>query len=421
MKFESFAVTSNGDSNGINQENYFLNGFCKEEISAEEAYDSNISFGKRDIFAVSDGSKSAASGEEAAFLSVNMLRDFLGTDFRYTNESYFVTANNEVAGKIFENGGKEERVDMAVLYINRRRATVYNMGESSVFFFNGEKIRKISGIVPETVETEESVVDEFGNMIIETVEKDTAKLLGADPEMYAVSPHISDEIKITGKSAFLLCTKRITENISQETITEILKNKRANIDEKVSEIMGRAQKDGAQPNATVMLIKAKKGLDFSWFSSKGFIVAILLLIVLLIGITSYDAIYNGLRSFVYEYVWDDKLVENVEVDPWVPQPYDPYKGEYVEQTETPEVVLETPPVSEENDEANTQPPVTQSAPPVNNSSGTQQARPSAQPKPTTPAAQPEQPAVQPPTPAPPVEVQEPQVKTDNAELPIDFT
>lgn len=432
MKIESFAVTSNGDSGVNNQENYFLNGIYKEDILSEESYDTNVSFGKRDMFAVSDGSKSAASGEEAAFLSVDMLRDFLGSEFKFTNESYFAEVNNKVAGKIFENDGKNARLDMAVLYINRHEATVYNIGESAVFFFDGETVRKITGNVPETVEIEETAVDEFGNVIIETVEMKTAKFLGEDPEMYAIRPYASNRIKINAKSAFLLCTNQVAETVSEETLIDILKNKKKNIDEKVSEIMGRALDANPQSGATAVLVDVKKSLDFSWMRSKKFILIMLLIIASLIGIAFNDVIYKGLRSFVYEYVWDDRVVESVEVDPWVPQPYNPYERKYEEASESPETKPETPAANETDNASDEQPAVTQSPQPA----PSQPSQPVSKPKniaPTViPATQPivETPAVQPetqpsqipepPVAKPPVESQEPQVKTNDAELPIDF-
>ena len=96
MKFESFAASIRGDSNGTNQKNYFVNGLCKEAISEDESFDRAVSYGKKDLFAVADGSKSAAFGEEAAFLSVSALREILGMNFNVLYENYF-----EARGEVY--------------------------------------------------------------------------------------------------------------------------------------------------------------------------------------------------------------------------------------------------------------------------------------------------------------------------------
>lgn len=318
MKFESFAVTSAGASDETNRENYFLNGFCKDDVTKKEAFGENLAFGKKDIYAVADGSESAASGEEAAFSVVNILREFLGSDFTHTYKMFFGVANDDIAGRIFKNNAQKEYADMAVLYINRRKARVYNIGESKVFMLDGDKFRELSGKVPETVEVEESSVDDEDNLIVETVEKKVGKRLGMDAEEYAVCPYASDPINISKNMVFLMCNKGITENVSEESIKEILKDKSLPIDEKVSRIVQKAVNSGSKADATAVMVQSKKGFDLSWVKSKVFVFIVALMILALIAFASRDILYRGARYFLNVYIRYDEVIESVELDPWTP-------------------------------------------------------------------------------------------------------
>lgn len=318
MKFESFAVTSAGASNETNRENYFLNGFCKDDVAKKEEYGENLAFGKKDIYAVADGSESAASGEEAAFSVVNILREFLGSDFTHTYKMFFGIANDDIAGRIFKNNAQKEYADMAVLYINRRKARVYNIGESKVFMLDGDKFRELSGRVPETVEIEESSVDDEDNLIVETVQKKVGKRLGMDTEEYAVCPYASEPIKISKNTVFLMCNKGITENVSEESIKEILKDKSLPIDEKVSTIVQKAVNSGSKADATAVMVQSKRGFDFSWLKSKVFVFIVALMILALIAFASRDILYRSARYFLNVYIRYDEVIESVELDPWTP-------------------------------------------------------------------------------------------------------
>ncbi len=336
MKFESFAVTSAGAFSETNRENYFLNGFCKDDVTKREAFGENLAFGKKDIYAVADGSESAASGEEAAFSVVNILRDFLGSDFTHTYKMFFGVANDDIAGRIFKNNAQKEYADMAVLYINRRKARVYNIGESKVFMLDGDKFREVSGKVTETVEVEESRVDDEDNIIVETLEKKVGKRLGMDTEEYAVCPYVSEPIKISKNTVFLMCSKGITENVNEESIKDILKDKSLPIDEKVSRIVQKAVNSGGKADATAVMIQSKRGFDFSWVKSKAFVFVIALMILVLIGFASRDMLYRSAKYFFNVYIRYDEVIESVELDPWTPIDVPGQEEEQEEKTWIPE-------------------------------------------------------------------------------------
>lgn len=426
MKFESFAVTSAGAFSETNRENYFLNGFCKDDVTKREAFGENLAFGKKDIYAVADGSESAASGEEAAFSVVNILRDFLGSEFTHTYKMFFGVANDDIAGRIFKNNAQKEYADMAVLYINRRKARVYNIGESKVFMLDGNKLRELSGKVPQTIEVEESRVDDEDNVIIETLEKKVGKQLGVDTEEYAVCPYVSEPIKISKNTVFLMCSKGITENVNEESIKDILKDKSLPIDEKVSRIVQNSVNSGGKSDATAVIIQSKRGFDFSWVKSKAFVFIVALMILALIAFTSRDIIYRSARYFFNVYIRYDEVIESVELDPWTPIDVPITEEESEELTWIPE-----------NNEEQKVPEASPSPQPAANKQTTNRTNRNTGKRtnattPTTPVVPPENTeTVEEQTVKPPAQnentnpnqsstVQENRVISDDVELPIDF-
>lgn len=422
MKFESFAVTGSGEANGENKGNYLLNGFCNEDLMAEEAFDSTLSFGKKDIYAVADSSQSDKGGEIAVLSAINLLREILGVDFGSVYKIFFDNANKEVCRTVFTNKGRKSFVDMAVLYINRRKATAYNIGKSSIFMFDGEKLIKMSGDVPETEKVKERKTDDNKKVVFETVEKETAKILGAEPEKYVVSPYVSKKMRITSKSMFLLCNSDITDNISEEKIISILKNKKTEIDEKIIEIRESVLAKGGGTGSTVVLVRAKRSLNFLWGKIK--VLAILALAAALIAalITSCDTLYEKTRMLFKNYVTEEETTDNERPIPWIPaiQPEENNDAEMENETTTEDTPQADSNAENEGNQDVSQTTSSQQIIPTTGNKPTG-VKPSTVPKPTTGGTTVPSVAPSNENATPPVVPQEPPTNVDDAELPIDFT
>ena len=178
MKFKAFVATYSPQTGEItNKHNYFMNGLIKEDLSETDCADVCDISGMRNLYALTDGSKSSARGEDAAFLCVEIMRNIVGADFIRESEEYFCSANDIVKGQAFESSGVSPAVDVVAVYIYGNAATVYNIGDVSAFHFHNDEIKKLSGEIPDTIETEE-LVNNDGKFVLEKVSKKTVPYIG---------------------------------------------------------------------------------------------------------------------------------------------------------------------------------------------------------------------------------------------------
>lgn len=440
MKFSGFAVTHTENKDSINRENYFLNGFCKDGVDEADAAEENISFEKRKMYAVADGAASEILGEEAAALTVNVLKDFynLNIDFGKIHTDCFDAINTVVGGRIFENDGKNSYSSLAALYINKNRATVYSVGNVSVFRYDGKKLSKISKTVPQTTDVEELVENEDGIIEARTATKKCVPYLGITDNEYVLNPFISESFRVKSSDVFLICSDGIAENVDEKTLSAVLSDKGLKYDEKAMKLIDIAVKNGAKSDVTALVVQTAKQPNYMIYKTRGFAVAVALLICALVVALSYNFISSNVKSFI-NYFSQQHEEEDPTSEKWVPlnpgsesddtaPQSEPVQTQPEAQPENTEPVQNTPPQENTNNTNapaanNAQQPRTRSnaAP---SAGGGQTAAPVQRPAETpAPAAQPSEPVQSSAPSAPQTSApQQPQqnVTQKAAELPIDF-
>lgn len=353
MKFEGFAVTHTADPQNTNQENYFLNGFCKEGSAEPDAAEDNITFEKRKLYAVADGSASEINGDEAAAVTMEVLKDFHNTDFNALHEICFDAVNEAVKGRIFQNNGKAARSGTAALYINKNKATVYNMGDNSVFLYSGSELKKLSETAPKSVEVETETVDGNGNPELKTVTKPNAHYFGTSAGDCRAVPFISKNFRVKSSDVFLLCSDGVTENVGEAELKAILSDKKLKYNDKTARIIDRAIENGADGDITALVVNCKRSLNYMFFRSRLFLVSLAFVVcAVIVGFLS-DSLISNARSFIGHFSQEEQT-ENDKSETWVPM-----QTEENENTEN-NGAEQNAPVSDAN--ANTEPQTQQPEP-----------------------------------------------------------
>lgn len=413
MRYKGYAVTYTGELLKVNRENYFLNGVCKEEPERSDVYDENNDFGRRNLYAVSSGVKCDEDGAELAFLAVDLMKGYFGVDFAKEFRAYFNAANSAINGHILEKSGEHFEVDTSLLYIENDTATVYNIGDMPVFYFEQGKLKRLSGDAPKTVEVEKNIYDKSGGAHTRVLKRSNIPYLGFSDEECEPVPYVSQSIKLKKKAFFVLCSKSVCDVVGEKIIERVLADKEVKSTDKATRIMDIAIEKNPSGNYTVQVVRVDKGIPVTDSDAKsvGLWTAVALLCAALYFtspyiVTAITDIVDSSKAFIENYV--GKEVEPDGDLKWIPRDTE---EEEEQQSEEPEDEIIESDVNTET--AKPAAPAT-AAPPANN-----------KPKPQKPAVQ--QPEEQTPqTPAEPKqEVELPGTtaapETDNeVELPIDF-
>lgn len=379
MKFRSFVATYSpqADKQITNKHNYFMNGIIKDDISLEGCIEICENSLMRNLYALADGSKSVAHGEDAAYMCMDMMREINGSDFDKENADYLNMANDLTKGRAFEQGGAALCVSLAALYIYNRTAVAYNVGEVSVFHIRKDSIKKISGEMPKTVEVEE-IVKEDNKLTVADVTKETAPYIGYLSDEHQVVPGVSERIRVKVNDYFVIATQSVIDTVSPDEILAVLRNKAVPAEEKARMILDIACEENPDENYSVEVIQSKRRSVIRGIKNFLAVVATILILTLA-GVYSFPYITAAGKAvsdavtgfFVNTLFGSDSTPDEVVTDQWTPIP-DEKQGETDkdkadEGEGDAEDVTEADPVEET--------PVPQTAP--------VQARPQSRPKTTT--------------------------------------
>ncbi len=260
MRYKAYVATYAGESQEVNKDNYFLNGICREDVQELTCVAQNKNFRSRNLYALASGTKNAVKGEEAAYLSLDVLKGFYGADFTKESRTYFEFANSAVKSLIFERKQNEFEVDVSVIYIGNDVATVYNMGDAHAFYFKKGLLQKLTGEVPKYVEEEKRFLDNKGVWQSVLEKKDTIPYIGFGGEGEAV-PYTSAPIKLKGNGFLVICSKSVMDILNENEIIDVLKNKNIKAKDKAEKIIELAIQKEPDGNYTTEIIETKSGIS----------------------------------------------------------------------------------------------------------------------------------------------------------------
>ncbi len=322
MRYKAYVATYAGESQEANKDNYFLNGICREGIQELTCFTENKNFRSRNLYALASGTKNAVKGEEAAYLSLDVLKGFYGADFRKESRTYFGFANSAVKSLIFEKKQDEFEVDISIIYIGNDVATVYNMGDVPVFYFKDGSLEKLSGEVPKFVEDEKIFRDDEGEWQAVIEKKETIPYIGFGGEGEAV-PYTSDSIRLKSNGIFLMCSKLVMDVLDENEMIGVLKDKKIKTRDKAGKIVELAAQKEPSGNYTAEIIETKRGLAVGSddaYSLVRWLAVVASCVFFSLSFTfvadNIGAMINGIKTFVSENMPAGEVIDSPV---WIPK------------------------------------------------------------------------------------------------------
>jgi len=350
MRYKGYVVTYIGESRKVNNDNFFLNGFCKENSEDPFIFDRNKEFRSRNLYALASGAKCTDDGDELSYSVVDILKTFYVADFASVSRELFHVANTAVTSHVLDRTNGHYELDLSVLSIDRDYATVYNMGDIPVFHYENGKLKNLSGIAPKTVELERDYLE--GNEVkTEVYTAENVPYIGTlNPNMEVV-PYTSVRKKIRKKGYFVLCSREVTDVIDEKTITGILEDKNIKNKHKALAMLDRAIKKEPEGNYTIEVIVVNRGLAIAedelkvlgkWAVAAGVCIGLCLNGSFLIQQISNLA--DGIKSIVQQFSSDEEDAPREDLI-WIPKDEREKAEKDVENTDS--IVDETPAESEQ--------------------------------------------------------------------------
>ncbi len=249
-----------------NEDNFYFNGRYLTEENRDKSQtlkaDSSSSV---QLYGVFDGMGGEARGEEASFISAQVLRKYhkkiISKELEVNNAVFSAVdeSNKRICKRIIESGERRIGATFSALVVEQDRATVFNIGDSRVYRFARGQLSQVS--VEDT--SSQRLVD-LGVITPEEAltHKDRHKLtqhLGIFPDELMIETHMSEEFPIEIGDKFLLCSDGLTDMLTDSEIAAILSQNKSS-EELSEELVQMALKNGGHDNVTVLILTAEEGV-----------------------------------------------------------------------------------------------------------------------------------------------------------------
>ena len=236
----------------VNQDNLFLNGKWRKDLSAHEM----IAFtdvSEEGIYAVCDGMGGESYGEEASLLAVETLRGAPPEDFFARGPVYLAEMNHAIC-KLMRQRGSRIGTTFVGLTVVGDRGRILNIGDSRAYLLRSGQLTKCS--------QDHTQTQQLMNMGLITAEQaathpDRHKLtqhLGIFPEEMVIEPYVSDAMALRRGDLFLLCSDGLTDMLTEPELARILSGN-ARVSEKAEHLYKAAVQRGGKDNITVVLVQ----------------------------------------------------------------------------------------------------------------------------------------------------------------------
>lgn len=253
MRIESIALTHEGRVRENNEDNYFICGTYKKDVSINRMRTEHNEICEEYLYAVCDGMGGEAFGEKASLLAVEALNEYW-QNRNFSINDYVQKANKRICDEMEKNNGTRMGTTLAVLHIKDNIACAYNVGDSRVYFLRDRELKKIS--------KDHSQVERLIRMNIITPEEakthperhKLTQYLGIFPEEMIIEAFESEKLAVNAGDIFLLCSDGLTDTLNDEEIREMLGSVNS-VKECLKRLIFNSVKSGGNDNITAAIVK----------------------------------------------------------------------------------------------------------------------------------------------------------------------
>ena len=256
MKIESVVYCHVGRVRSNNEDNYYINGKYRWNLSQNEAFEKDIKSDDMALYAVSDGMGGEELGEMASWITVRNLSPAKISEVKSVAVNTIEKANDEICNEIKQNGGKRIGATVSMLYIDDEKAVICNVGDSRVYFFRDKELVQISEDHNEAMQKVRMGIISKEEAEMHPSRHMLTQHLGIFREELLIEPYFSNEIALKKGDIFLLCSDGLTDMVKDGEISNIIMKFKAP-DKIGKELQNLALSRGGKDNITVSVVMIK--------------------------------------------------------------------------------------------------------------------------------------------------------------------
>lgn len=255
IKVSTAAGTHIGCVRHNNEDNFYINGFFKENTDEESCFCADNE--TRDVytFAVCDGVGGESCGELASLLAVQQLKEFDGKSLCGNLMEYAESANDVVCGEI-----REKRLRMAttvaILTISGENVSLCNMGDSRIYLYRDGELTQVSHDHTRLQRMVDSGAIRPEDAKLLKKDHVLTQFLGVFPQEFMIEPYIDETVKLHDGDIFLLCSDGLSDMVEDDDICQLLQDHGSRPPEEiVDELTDAALEGGGRDNITTIVVK----------------------------------------------------------------------------------------------------------------------------------------------------------------------
>ena len=248
--------THNGCVRKKNEDNYYVDGFWREDVSICRQCLSGKSTGRLTAI-VCDGMGGQDAGEIASQLVIKTANDMLQTTpkplFSGRKVDFIKVANERIC-QYMEEHGLNMGSTLAALEFSDNVVTSVNIGDSRCYLIRNGELHQIS--------VDHSVAHRMittGDLTAAQAREhrgrhELTQYLGVRPSEMILEPAVRSNLTIRNEDRYLLCSDGLTEAVEDDSIRDILKRD-GSCEEIAEQLLSAAINNHASDNVTVIVIQ----------------------------------------------------------------------------------------------------------------------------------------------------------------------
>lgn len=255
MIYEVYACSDQGRVRGNNEDNFYVSGKYRENITVPRIeLESNFE-PERLLFAVCDGMGGEEDGELASLAAVKALISDPALSTYKEAEINAAAANAAVKAVRDKLESRRTGTTLAAFAIDGANGLAYNLGDSRVYLHRNGKLKKLT-----RDHTLAAYLVELGMLAEEQAETHPNKnsltqYIGMECEG-EVRPYFADEVHLIAGDRILLCSDGLYDMVDNATIEKII-GKDCGTAETGKTLIETALASGGIDNVTAVLISVR--------------------------------------------------------------------------------------------------------------------------------------------------------------------
>ena len=251
------ARTHTGRVRSNNEDNFYLQGRCREDVEQGEDEAVCRAADRRFLAAVADGMGGEEQGEKASLMAVRALKPCSFGEISSQAAAAVDQANREICEEIENQGGRRMGSTLVSMYMDEGKAVCCNVGDSRAYLLREGKLSQLS-----VDHNKAGRMVELGVLTPEQAARhpsrhELTQHLGIFADEMVIEPAMSQPVELADGDVFLLCSDGLTDMVSEEDMKAVLSGD-APCQELAKELVRLALAGGGRDNVTVIVLQIRE-------------------------------------------------------------------------------------------------------------------------------------------------------------------